>query len=245
MFYFEKINNKKILKSSLLEGLNHCFTTRETVIRSAETGMEKIVAENVLDLCKNFEIEPENLIAPIQTHSTNVDVSRIGEPDYPDTDAIILTNKTQAVYLNFADCTPVILFDTVKNIAAIAHAGWRGTAGTIVSKTVDKMINNYSSKCTDIIAVIGPAIGVCCYQVGEDVYKKLSLTVENPNSCFKITKDKIFANLKEINNQQLLACGVKNIDICDYCTSCSNELFFSYRKENGTTSRHSAIIKLM
>lgn len=245
MFYFEKINNKKILKSSLLEGLNHCFTTRETVIRSAETGLEKTVAENTHDLCKYLEIEPANLIAPTQTHSTNIAVSQIGKTDYPDTDAIILTNKTQAVYLNFADCTPIILFDSAKNIAAIAHAGWRGTAGKIVSKTVEKMMRAYNSNCADIIAAIGPAIGVCCYQVGEDVYKKLSLTVENPNSCFKITKDKIFANLKEINNQQLLACGVKNIDICDYCTSCSNELFFSYRKENATTSRHSAIIKLI
>lgn len=245
MFYFDKINGKQVLKSDLLNGLKHCFTTRETVIRSAETGMEEKISENKLDLCKYLEIEPENLISPVQTHSSNIAIANIGQNDYPETDAMILTNKTQAVFLNFADCTPVILFDPINNIAAIAHAGWRGTAGKIAPKTVEKMVKDFNSEPENIIAAIGPAIGECCYPIGEDVYNKLANTIENPNYCFKITKGQIFADLKEINNQQLLAVGVKKIDKCNYCTSCSNELFFSYRKENGTTSRHSAVIKLV
>lgn len=245
MFYFDHINNKKILKSDFLNGLKHCFTTRETVIHSAETGIEKTVAKNKLDLCKYLEIEPENLISPVQTHSANIAVAQISKTNYPETDAMILTNKTQAIFLNFADCTPIILFDTAENIAAIAHAGWRGTAQKIAQKTIKKMEKDFHSKPGNIIATIGPTIGGCCYSIGKDVYNQLANTIENQNCCFKITKDKIFANLKEINNQQLLACGVKKIDLCDYCTFCANELFFSYRKENGTTSRHSAVIKLV
>ena len=245
MFYFDTIHNKKILKSDLLSGLKHCFTTRETVIRSSEAGLEVTVEKNKLNLCKYLDIEPENLISPVQTHSANIAVAKIGQNNYPQTDAMILTNKTQAVFLNFADCTPVILFDPINNIAAIAHAGWRGTAENIAAKTVEKMEQKFNSKPENIIAAIGPAIEMCCYPVGEDVYKKLASTIENPNCCFKITKGQVFADLKEINNQQLLASGVKKIDKCNYCTSCSNELFFSYRKENGTTSRHSAVIKLV
>lgn len=245
MFYFEEINGKKILKSDLLKGLKHCFTTRETVIKSAESNLNKTIEQNKSDLCKYLEIKSENLISPVQTHSTNIAVAQTGQNDYPDTDAIILSNKKQAVFLNFADCTPVILFDPKNNIAAIAHAGWRGTAGKIVPITVKKMEKDFNSNPENIIAAIGPAIGVCCYQIGEDVYNKLAKTIENKNHCFKRTNEKIFADLKKINYQQLLDCGVKNIDLCDYCTSCSNELFFSYRKENATTSRHSAVIKLV
>lgn len=244
MFYFEEINNKKILKSNLLNGLNHCFTTRETMIKSKESNDEETIKNNKTLICKHFNISEKNLICPEQTHSTNISTANQYQTDYPATDAMILTNPTQAVYLNFADCTPIILYDEKQNIGAIAHAGWRGTAGEIAPKTVEQMCLQFGSHPENIKAVIGPAIGQCCYCVGEDVAQKLAQTILDANGCIQQKNTNIFVDLKEINHRQLLACGVQKIDICDYCTSCANELFFSYRKENGTTRRHSAIIKL-
>ena len=70
---------------------------------------------------------------------------------------------------------------------------------------------------------------------------------KNFEGLFEIREGNIFIDLKGINKQQLIESGVKptNIDICPYCTVCDNNLFFSYRKENATTNRHSAVIKLI
>ncbi len=246
MFYFEEINGKKILKSSILNGLNHFFTTRESVIKTKEPDFEKIVEDNKKDICKYLRIDEKDLIHPSQTHTSNVDAAKIGQISYPDTDGLILSNKIQAVFLNFADCTPVIIYDFENNIAAVSHAGWRGTAGNIASKTVQKMKEEFCSKPENLKCAIGPAISFCCYNVGEDVYRQLSKTVKDFSGLFEIRQGNIYVDLKGINKRQLTEAGVKaeNIDVCPYCTVCNNNLFFSYRKENATTNRHSAVIKL-
>lgn len=234
MFYFDFINEKRILKSDYLPDLNHFFTTRDTVIRSKELDVE----DNINLVCKY--LNTDELISPTQTHSANVDFAKVGKSDYPETDALILDNDKQAVFLNFADCTPVILYDKKRHIAAIAHAGWRGTAQKIVQKTFEKM----SSNPEDIIAVVGPAISICCYNVGEDVYNQLKATVNDFDGLSRIKNDEIFVDLKGINARQLNELGITEIDVCPYCTCCDNDIFFSYRKENGTTNRHSAVVRL-
>lgn len=246
MFYFEKINGKKILKSSVLDGLNHFFTTRESVIKTKEPDFEKVVEENKKDICEFLRISKENLIHPSQTHTSHIEVAKIGKILYPDTDGLILTNNDQAIYLNFADCTPVIIFDAIKNIGAVSHAGWRGTAENIASKTVEKMKEEFGSNPQDLKCAIGPAISFCCYNVGEEVLEKVKMTVKNFDRLSEIREGNIYIDLKGINKQQLIEVGVKpeNIDVCPYCTVCNNDLFFSYRNENATTNRHSAVIKL-
>ncbi len=244
MFYFEKIKGKKVLKSSILEGLNHFFTTRESIIKTKDSDYEKLAQDNRGLFCEYFGIEKGKLIYPSQTHTSNVDVAQIDKSAYPDTDGLILTNKEQAVFLNFADCTPLIFYDG--KIAAVSHAGWRGTAGMIGVKTVEKMVDEFSSDIKNIKCAIGPAISFCCYNVGEEVLSQLIATVKDSSGLYEIRNGEIFVDLKNINKRQLVEFGLKeeNIDICPYCTVCNNDLFFSYRKENGTTNRHSAVIKL-
>ncbi len=216
MFYFDSFNGKKVLKSDMLKGITAFFTTREGIP----------------------ELETE-LLSPIQTHSDHIEI--VDErKEYPDTDALILTNPNDIICLKFADCTPLIFYDPKQKIGAIAHAGWRGTAAKIGVKTVEKM-KECGSAPQDIIAVIGPAIGLCCYEVSEEVRSKLLSTVSDTTGLYKGRN----VDLKKINTRQLEEAGVKNIDICPYCTSCSNDLFYSYRKENGTTERHYALIKLL
>ncbi len=216
MFYFNEINGKKVLKSSLLENVYHCFTTRGVL---------------------PSQILPNNIkcISPVQTHSDHVEIvdNRL---EYPDTDGLILTQKRIVVCLRFADCTPLVFYDPVKQIGAVSHAGWRGTASKIGIKTIEKMGSNPK----DIIALIGPAIGVCCYEVSDDVRNKLLNTVSDKDG---LTQGKN-VDLKQINKRQLEEIGVYKIDVCPYCTSCNNDLFYSYRKENGTTDRHYAILML-
>lgn len=226
MFYFENINGNKVLKSDLLDEVTHFFTTRECPIRGNEDNYKKLYQLN-------------RLISPTQTHTNNVEIvdERV---EYPETDGLILSNKNDGIYLSFADCTPLIFYDTVNKIGAISHAGWRGTAGKIAVVTVEKMKKDFQSKLQDIKVLIGPAISRCCYEVGEDVLSKLLGTV---NDKFNLS-DGNFVDLKSINARQLQESGVNQIDICPYCTSCNNDIFFSYRKENGTPLRHNAFISL-
>lgn len=246
MFYFGEINKKKILKNTLLNSLEHCFTTKESCIYSLESEKKLLIEQNKYDLCEFLQVEPQNLISPKQTHSTNIEIAKSDKYIYPDTDAIILTNKEQAVFLNFADCTPIILYDKKQNIVAVVHAGWRGTVGKIVIKTIDKMVKELKCDINNIVAVIGPTIGRCCYDIGEEVYEQLCVVVneDNKNDCFDFKENKIYADLKKINQYQIQSTGVKKVEVSEYCTCCDNDKFFSYRKENGTTSRHSAIVRL-
>lgn len=245
MFYFEKLNGITVMKSDLLNGVTHYFTTRECVIKSKEDNVQNSVSENKKMFCEILNIDFENFITPAQTHSVNIEIAQTEKNEYPECDGLILTNKEQAVYLNFADCTPIIIYDKKLNIGSVSHAGWRGTAGRIAALTVQKMIDEFGSNPNDIVAAIGPAISMCCYNVGEDVLEKLISTVSDKDGIFEKRNGEIFVDLKEINKRQLIEIGVAEIDVCPYCTVCDNDLFFSYRKENATTNRHSAILKLV
>lgn len=262
MFYLDEIDGKKILKSDFIKDAQAFFTTRDICIcdkflnsDSQQIKNSKILKqvqndrifdiENNKKIISNYlKIDENNLIFPDQTHSTNIDIVKVSQKNYPDCDGLILTEKNVGIFLNFADCTPIILYDEKQNIGAVSHAGWRGTAGKISSLTVQKMISEFNSKAKDIIAVIGPAIGFCCYNVGEEVYEKLSETVENFERLYEIREGKIFVDLKNINKRQLEEIGIEKIDVCPYCTVHNNDLFYSYRNENGTTLRHSAILRL-
>ena len=220
MFYFDKLKGQKILRSDLLDKkrVNAFFTTRG-------------IGVNVLN--------SKRILTPVQTHSDHVEIVD-KRNDYPDTDGLILTEKETAIYLRFADCTPLIFYDKKHHIGAISHAGWRGTAAKIGVKTIEKMGVNFGTKPKDIIALIGPAISICCYEVSEEVRDTLLSTVKNTDGLYKNRN----VDLKKINARQLEETGVEIIDICPYCTSCNNDLFYSYRKENGTKERHFAVLKL-
>ncbi len=215
MFYFDDFYGQKVLRSDYITEIDAFFTTRDGF---------------------NFDLLRANrVITPVQTHSDNVEFVD-DRTEYPETDGLIFTRKGDAGYLRFADCTPLIFYNPKTKIAAISHAGWRGTAQKIGVKTIEKMGGNPE----DITVLIGPAIGMCCYEVSIEVRDKLLSTVKNTKDLFEDRN----VNLKRINARQLEEAGVRNIDICSYCTSCDNDLLYSYRKENGTTERHYAVIRI-
>lgn len=238
MFKEKIIDSGKVIYSDIIPELEHFFTTRESSINT--DAVKELTA-------KYLEIDVKDLINPAQTHSSNVAVAEIGCNCYPETDGLILTNKIQGVYLRFADCVPVILYDKLHNIGAISHAGWRGTVARIVPNTIKEMCELTNSKdYKNIYVIIGPAIDKCCYNVGNEVVEGVKNSVNDCSDLFRENGDNIFVDLKSTNAKQAEEMGVpiSHIDICPYCTSCRNDMFFSYRKENGTSNRHNAVIKL-
>jgi YfiH family protein len=144
----------------------------------------------------------------------------------------------------YADCVPLYFFDPVREAVGLAHAGWKGTVAEIAEKTVLAMMHEYSSEPADILAAIGPAIGMCCYEVDRKVIDKVrSLTItpaEGETQLYhELGEGKYMLDLKEINRQIMIKAGIlaTNIEISQWCTGCRNDLFFSHRKENGKTGR--------
>ena len=105
MFYKKQIDGKDVYCSDMIE-TEHFFTSRDLIVK-----------DNVDVISEYLEIEPKNLIHPVQTHSDNVRVVEGNLYSYENTDALILTSKDKAIYLNFADCTPIIIYDYKNNIA--------------------------------------------------------------------------------------------------------------------------------
>jgi len=149
-----------------------------------------------------------------------------------------------------ADCVPVLIGDTVNKAFAAVHAGWRGSAESIVVKAFEKMRENYGTNPKNLICAIGPAASCKNYEVGKDV---ISAFEEKFSTCGKLfvetRKNHALINLHLANKEQLINSGVpeENIFTAPFCTMERADLFFSYRKEKnlyGKTGRLLSVIGL-
>ncbi len=242
MFYFDDFYGKKILKSTLLSDYDCFFTTRNFVLTpSNREDLKQEADDNRLFLKQKLGCS--DIITAKQTHSANVEIVSPAQSFYDNTDGLISNIPDSLMILNFADCVPIILYSKHDNTGALIHAGWRGSALEIAKKTSKIMQNKFNIKSSNIIALIGPSIGKCCFETGEDVFLQFIKDTSMTN-LYTQKGNKFFIDLKLLNKYQLLDTGIINIDICDYCTCCMSDIFFSYRKEKGITARHSAVMKI-
>ena len=234
MFYIDKIKDKKIVRSDLIKEIDCFFTTREFCLYSKEEDMS-LNGEILIDYLKRIPACNQ----PVH----GIHISKVVDEKrfYEKTDGLLI-EKDGAAFMNFGDCVPLVFY--CNKVAMISHAGWDGTVQKMAKVSVNKLINDYNFNPKDIKVIIGPAICKDCYNVGEDVYQKLYKTVLKSQGLFEKKNDKFFVDLKGINKQQLIECGVEQIDVCPYCTACGEKLFFSYRYENHTGYRHSAVVNL-
>ncbi len=123
-----------------------------------------------------------------------------------------------------ADCLPVALIGGGR--AAMLHCGWRGLAGGIVERALESFDSPPA-------AAIGPGIGRCCYEVGEEVLAAFS--------AYDGVADGRMLSLRAVARQKLEGAGVTQVEDVDLCTSCRSDLFFSHRRDNGVTGRQAGI----
>lgn len=195
-----------------------------------------------------------DIIHPVDAKS---DVPLIG-------DGLVTAAPGLLLGIQTADCLPIILVDSKRRAVGVFHAGWRGTVKRIVEKGAGEMHRWFGTRPEDIKAAIGPGIGGCCYEVGEEVRTKFESQFSYAAKLFREVKDsdpvrekypllflsarapghgelppKIFLDLAEANRRQLLSVGVpaKSIETAPMCTTCHTDLLFSYRAEKGKTGR--------
>jgi len=200
------------------------------------------------DLSTLLDIPVERIFRARQVHGKNVILINNQENKTiinMEADGLITDVPGTALCTFHADCVPIYFYDNVKKVIGIAHAGWKGTLNNIVEVVVDKMVKYYRTDLDDIFAAIGPSIGVCCYEIGEDV-EKLFMDRFSDDSIFVKRDDKTYLNLWRANTINLLNAGINfnNIYHSDFCTSCHIDTLYSYRREKGTKNRMIAAIML-
>jgi YfiH family protein len=160
-------------------------------------------------------------------------------------DGILTNTPGVSLFMRFADCVPVLLFDPQKRVIGVVHAGWVGTISNIVGSAIESMANIYQSKPDLIIASIGPSIGVHHYEVGQDVIKQVYKIFGNRSEELLINKNgAVQFDLWKANELLLKESGVNDIEIAGICTACNLQDWFSHRGEKGNTGRFGALIAL-
>jgi YfiH family protein len=197
------------------------------------------VVENRKRLFGSLGFSESECAIPHQCHSSNVQVvSRPGV--YETCDGLITEVARLPLVVTVADCLPIVLFDPVKQVVGLVHAGWRGTVQGIAAEAVGLMVKHCGATANDMVAYLGPSAGVCCYEVGGDVAQLFSLDEIDQRN------DSLYLNLKKSNANQLIGCGVKedNIEVAASCTVCNPQLFHSHRRERNLSGRMMAVVSL-
>jgi YfiH family protein len=159
-----------------------------------------------------------------QTHSA--DVIRADLPGFHgDGDAIVTNSPGLLLEVRTADCVPILLVDSVRQVVAAVHAGWRGSAARIAERTVTAMSTWFQCDPADIQAAIGPAIGPCCYEVGPEVAEQFGKTGRQ------------LLDLISWNEQILHAAGVRTVILTTACTKCHSNEFHSFRRDGERAGR--------
>lgn len=200
-----------------------------------------IIEQNRTAFFTDLGFFPEQTAGAHQVHGTNIlSVDQPGQ--YEGFDALITQQTGILLTITVADCTPILIFDPISRAIAAIHAGWRGTAGQIVQKTLHKMAQEFGTQTSNCLAYIGPCIDRCTFEVDEDVAQHFAPEFKE----WDVLKQKFYVDLKKANRSQLESTGLltTNIEVSPYSTVTHNASFFSYRKEKGQTGRMLAVIGL-
>ncbi len=239
------------------EGLVHAIFTRlggasrepyATLNVGSSVGDDQAaVAHNLARVYASLGLTPDQVATAHQVHSNRVAVvtAQDGGRLVPATDALVTDTPGLALLMRFADCQPIILYDPARRALGLVHAGWRGLAQGIARRAVETMQEAFGTSPADLLAGLGPAIGPCCYTVGDDVASALGyalpdwrkvMTPEPSGTGWRL-------DLPAANAQQLAAAGVpaRRMEQAGLCTACHNDEFFSHRAENGQTGRFAVL----
>jgi YfiH family protein len=190
------------------------------------------------------------LVSVLQVHGTQIIKVESNDPLLSEqwfgtqADGLITSASGIGLMIRTADCLPLVLYDPVKEVVALVHAGWRGTVDQIVVKTLNLFKTDYGSSVSDIQVWFGPCALSCCYQVDQKFLDALS-TVSLYDAVVKRGKNWYF-DIPRYNAALLKKEGVSAAQLYyeyNQCTIC-NEIYCSYRRESGTESRNVTVVSL-
>ncbi|WP_345993907.1 peptidoglycan editing factor PgeF [Sulfurimonas sp. HSL-1716] len=204
----------------------------------------KAVDANHALLAQKLGYNKDVLVHMKQIHSDIVHVVTPKDTFHtpPTCDALVTNRKNVPLMVMVADCTPVLFYDPVHKAIGVAHAGRAGAFGNIVKNVVQTMQSEYGSNPQEIIVSVGSAIGVCCYEVGEEIYEE---SKKEFGYAFEKHAGNYYLDINKIILTQLKECGIQEEHIQNdgVCSACNTKEYFSYRAE-GQTGRFAGILML-
>ena len=251
------------IKSFKNTGLvRHCFTTKRGGVSSGyyESMNLRIHSDDSREnILRNFEIisngigiDVANIVCSNQIHEDHI--QSVTKSDcgnglffdnrFDSADGLMTDEPGVALATFFADCVPIYLMDPKKKVIALVHSGWKGTVLRIGQKAIEKMKKDYLCNSDDIIAAIGPSIGVCHFEVGDEVAEKF--VGEFGSQVVGYVGEKPHVNLQKAVAMQLAESGILRDRLTDagICTYCHSDLLFSHRKTMGRRGNLAAIMEL-
>lgn len=241
--------------------LRHAFSTRcggvsknefkSMNLRINSEDARENILENYEIICNEIGVNFKNLVFSNQVHCDTI--KSVGREDlgngitipqkWDGVDGLITNVPGVPIAIFAADCVPVFFLDPVKKVIAAVHSGWKGTILRISAKCVTKMMEKYYCNAQDILVGIGPSIGVCHFEVGDDVAEVFR---DNFGDAVLEKREKWHVNMQKAIRLQLLEQGIedKNIIDANICTYCRNDLFFSHRRTGDKRGVMAGIMEL-
>jgi YfiH family protein len=245
---------------------DHFFTTREW--RLGEPRPD--TADGWIQVAAHARVRLERLGRLQQVHGTDVVTYRrhqqVPGGATPKGDIVLTDDPSVAVAVQTADCVPVLVVDRRTQTVAAAHAGWRGLAARVPVVAIERMVSDFGCRREDLLVAIGPSIGACCYEVGEDVRARFSRERFSPSQItlwfrsepailatnppmprlsHKRRPDHWFFDGWTCAREQLVSAGVPPDQIfgADLCTASHESAFCSYRRDGAGAGRIAAVIR--
>ena len=211
----------------------------------------RAVNDNYCDMKRAMGMAGTRMVTMQQKHGDNIiDVTESCK-NAGEGDAMITSTPGVFLAVLTADCLPIICWARTPrgNLAAVIHAGWRGTLNGVAIKTVQRIHSGHGTNAQDLHCALGPAIGPCCYEIGTDVSDPLlQKWGEKAEPSLKVQRGRTYLDLRMLNVALLAEAGVPVTQIASTgpCTACNPTEFFSYRREsqkgNIVTGRQASFI---
>lgn len=241
--------------------LKHGITSRVAGLATAEGNVgyspprdRSVAWHNRQAWCNALDVNPYRLVTVRQVHGNGVLLANLsdgggaepGNLAAGEADALVTDAPGLPLMTLHADCQPILFVDPVRRAVGVAHAGWRGVVTDVAGATVRAMGSAFGSAPSEIHAYLGPAIGVECYEVGQEVIAAWEKAVGSQlaNDAVSLSGRYPHFDLSRANRLLLVRAGVaeQNVDDAGICTACSGEAWFSHRRQGPTTGRFAAII---
>lgn len=222
----------------------HYFTIGNLRLREAPSEWDAVASA--------MHVPPDALRLLRQVHGATVAIARDGTSGpwtAPEADVVISDDPCLAIGVQVADCAPILLADRRRGVAGAAHAGWRGTVQSAGPEAVRAMAREFDSSPSDLIAAIGPCLGACCGEVGEEVVEAFR-EAGHPESALARwfspgPRGRPLLDLWTANADQLSLAGIPRdqIHVAELCTRTHAGLMHSYRSAGARAGRMAGIIR--
>jgi hypothetical protein len=228
----------------LLEIADHFFTSADIQLRDNEQEWRSVADA--------IGVDARRLLLIHQVHGAAVAVARAGrhaEWGRPEADVLVSDDPSSAIGVRVADCAPILIADRRTRVVAASHAGWRGTVQRAGPAAVEALQREFGSDPQDLVAAIGPCLGACCGEVGEEVvaaFRQAGHAADAVGRWFGPgSTSRPYLDLARANADQLIAAGVapESVHISGLCTRTHSGLLHSYRAQGHAAGRMGGVIR--